>query len=168
MFRKTLTILTLIGLLLSLGLWGASYWRFAYGGPMHGVMLRYGWIMIGEATQEWIDAPLADRKELLLSPWGGADDLVAVGEKIIAWHEFTGFETYWWWQGVPTGIGFPLWMPTLLFVSAFYVCYLPLYRSRRRKKLGLCMQCGYDLRASKDRCPECGTESSSQGTTQSP
>ncbi|MCH8053331.1 MAG: hypothetical protein IH895_04670 [Planctomycetes bacterium] len=51
----------------------------------------------------------------------------------------------------------PLWIPMLLFATLSLVLYLPhVHGRRRRHKLGLCLKCGYDLRASKERCPECG------------
>lgn len=52
----------------------------------------------------------------------------------------------------------PYWKPVVAFLL------LPAWRiqlrigaRRERLRAGLCRQCGYDLRASADRCPECGT-----------
>lgn len=51
----------------------------------------------------------------------------------------------------------PLWFP-LLLSAALPVGRWTLARRRRRLRgrAGLCPACGYDLRATPDRCPECG------------
>lgn len=50
-----------------------------------------------------------------------------------------------------------LWLPCLFFgVLPMRSCLL-LRRRHLRKKRGLCCECGYDLRASRERCAECGT-----------
>lgn len=59
------------------------------------------------------------------------------------------------WKEVPFLLWtIPLWLPcALTFIPA--LALLP--RLRRTRPAGHCRKCGYDLRASKDRCPECGT-----------
>jgi hypothetical protein len=52
----------------------------------------------------------------------------------------------------------PYWMPCLLAV--WPLCPLMISGLKRipfRHPLGTCRRCGYDLRVSKERCPECGT-----------
>ncbi len=55
---------------------------------------------------------------------------------------------------------FPAWVPVVLFGAYPTLVFVrgPLRRYRRRKR-SLCVTCGYDLRASPERCPECGCAS---------
>jgi hypothetical protein len=51
----------------------------------------------------------------------------------------------------------PHWAVVLL-TAALPMVFLARFAQRlRRNRRGFCPVCGYDLRASKDRCPECGT-----------
>ena len=99
--------------------------------------------------------------------------------QITAWQSTFGPTSGWHWKGfewessplIGTAIGGQLWMEgrqsslripfwALLIMFAIMPTWFWLsYRNRRRRenRQGLCPICDYDLRASKERCPECGT-----------
>jgi hypothetical protein len=53
-------------------------------------------------------------------------------------------------------IGLSHWLVALIFLVPPALRVYRYQKSRRARKLGLCPGCGYDLRASPERCPECG------------
>ncbi len=120
MIRKTLTILSLIGLLISVGLWGAT--------------------CVDEVT------------------------LGRGGSEVLIWNGWICYEKYGppppppLWSPVIWSVQVPLVIPAALFAILPGVGLARRMGRRKRKTLGLCLKCGYDLRASKDRCPECGEE----------
>ncbi len=50
----------------------------------------------------------------------------------------------------------PYWLFALAFAIAPALWYWTARRKFRRAAAGLCPRCGYDLRATPTRCPECG------------
>jgi hypothetical protein len=50
----------------------------------------------------------------------------------------------------------PLWLPTVLLATPPALWWRARHRRRARRDASLCVACGYDLRATPDRCPECG------------
>jgi hypothetical protein len=59
--------------------------------------------------------------------------------------------------GVVTRVGVPFWLPLMFAVVPPLWWLIQRLRNLRRHRDGLCRECGYDLRASRERCPECGT-----------
>jgi hypothetical protein len=55
---------------------------------------------------------------------------------------------------------FPNWLPAVMALAVLWFAsrrQRRYWREGRRVRRGLCARCGYNVRASKDRCPECGT-----------
>ena len=145
MLRKTLTIVSLVGLLVGGVLWAASYWH-----PQYFLGRPSGVIHI-------LDGAICHTKRPYYNPFG---------KPMFEWGKFDGFGTIWhlWRPGLkdkrPQSVtyGQSLWAPMLLFAT-LPTCDVGLaVRRRKRRKLGLCIGCGYELTGlTEPRCPECNT-----------
>jgi hypothetical protein len=73
-------------------------------------------------------------------------------------HSFAGFKFEAYKTPVENNVEvvLPFWIVVLLTSIAPALYWRQIRRRRRAARLGYCRKCGYDLRASRDRCPECG------------
>ena len=165
MIRKTLTILSLVGLLLSVGLWGVSlFLEVEYvptrSGPQIGLFcgfLRLSFTGMPPETplpkeyQTWQVGTRYRSVDLSTVTIKAGWRAERADRSLILWRPI--FFNFWPSTAV---VMLPFWLPTLIFGLTVWIVGTPLNRRRKRKKLGLCLKCGYDLRGSAERCPECG------------
>ncbi len=149
------------GILLCLIVWVASYFPVTVTGSAYQLRIERGLCRLSYDRARPLGATYQQTVRA-----AGVPHIVLGKNWVVENPAFKWFRDYTWWfpNGSPIeatrwgiGICIPLSVPTLLFVALFALSR-PLWHSRRRRRerLGLCLRCGYDLRASEARCPECG------------
>ena len=140
--RKAVRRLALLAMLITLSLWGLSYFRAAHFWDRGNVRLRLGGF--GYSHYGYPE----NRPDLPRWYLDGFRDLTTF------WTPRYSEATY----GTSWEVWVPLWMPTVFFAVILGLSFLPIRRRGSRRRLaGQCLHCGYDLRGTWGRCPECGT-----------
>jgi hypothetical protein len=184
MTRRLFTILRVLSLVLlvaTVAAWVRSYWVGDYirvhapigSGGSVGHRITHFWSAGGQVKVERVDVTMPatpanedfaifgafssrawdvtepEPRDFFYPPQGPTD--VLAGLRVATHDRQVGSATVRGW-----GVIVPLWLPVLLLTLPTVATV----RSRRRRKAnaraGLCPQCGYDLRATPARCPECG------------
>lgn len=111
----------------------------------------------------------ADNSELVLlvetNSWPGEEVLTSQlfdPSALIFWR--FGFSYSWSWRqqtihgtALTRWLVMPLWFPAVASALLPAAWLIRRKRVTRRSRRGCCPTCGYDLRATPNRCPECGT-----------
>jgi hypothetical protein len=83
---------------------------------------------------------------------------VLAGQQNQVWLGFAYYDMA--YQRQQTALVIPWWALWVVVLTNFAIATLLFVRQRRkrrRRRRNLCIKCGYDLRATPERCPECGT-----------
>jgi len=136
----------------------SRYFRKAYN-----VILVVSLLLLAATCVLWIwsyNTPWT--RSILLAgrhgPNGGIEDETEMGWNVTSSRGVLHFEpsySFYYWD-TPYWKLFVLWfvLPARHLIPGHL-----LNRRERRISSGLCPNCGYDLRATRDRCPECGATS---------
>ncbi len=156
MKRRLFTIAAAVSLVIcvaSLVLWARSYWHFDRGGYYSSTWemwtaSRSGCIQVGITC--------GNQPGEFRTGWWGATQPARRFE----------FERFYFVSDASTlgmtwrfwGAGIPHWSLALSAAVLPIVGCARLYRRHTRGAVLRCERCGYDLRATPDRCPECGMQ----------
>lgn len=153
LLHYTLNVITVLSLLLcvaTVALWVRSYWRgdTAYkwdGADAISVSSRRGGIDFERVT---MPQPFTSDWQ-----WLSSRDPPPGWRFANHWLLGFGYRNAAVAGGRVADVIIPYWA---ILVAATLLPAIVLHRRRRRHQPGLCPACGYDLRATPDRCPECG------------
>ena len=155
MIRKSLTILSLLGLLLSAG---ALYVSHNPIFQIHEIGQRTVFFALHKGGVLVMVIGIGSRPQSGGRCVNGPrpmDRLTALLSEKRRWPHFEKVD---YGHSQATTLTSPLWSLVVVFVLTLLPCFyvVPFYRHRKRKRLGLCLQCGYNLHGlTKPRCPEC-------------
>lgn len=110
--------------------------------------------LVPESTSPIIDTSPPVRYELL---WRTDPVMPSITERPDGWYHTTDMPVGSFAYNLRS-VTVPHWLFVFIFAVLPIFVVTRLIRRRRQQREGLCRVCGYDLRATPDRCPECGAE----------
>ena len=148
-------------------LWVTSYYRYRLFSNQGRVLLLV--VKADSATDHWLRV-----KPPAAGDW---QNLLPQKSPQLAGMQFVPFRTinryeYLYFDGPVRSASFvklrfallavPYWLLALVAAAVPLASCLAFLRNRARRISGRCAACGYDVRATPDRCPECGTSQTIQ------